>query len=226
MQRSDVIWRNARLLRWIRWGWRIAAFLAPSAVGAQLAPDTPRLLSPHGSGGLAVHFLRAGTLPGDGDALLATWTMPRLPDGLRFRGGAGRGATGTDAMFGGVDFQSPLLRATRDLPIDLDWQTGAGLSVGDYILLTVPVGLTGGVSWTSGAVWFAPYLTAGIAADLPIGDSAPDRGFDVSPSLDIGFNLSLDIERRFVLRTAASLGDRQAVSVGLAFGLGRLAREP
>lgn len=226
MQRSGVVWTSPRAVRWLRRGWRIAAFMVPAAVGAQLAPDTPRLLSPHGSGGLGIHLLRPETLAGDGDALLATWAMPGLPDGLRFRGGAGRGALGTTAVFGGVDFQSPLLRATRDLPFDLDWQTGAGVSVGDYILLTVPVGLTGGVSWTSGAVWFAPYLTAGIAADLRIGDTAPDREFDVSPSLDIGLDLSLDIERRFVLRTAASLGDRQAVSLGLAFGLGRLARQP
>lgn len=226
MRRSGVIWTNPRAMRWLRWGWRIAAFLVPTAVAAQLAPDTPRLLSPHGSGGLGIHLLRAETLPGDGDALLVTWAMPGLPDGLRFRGGAGRGALRTNAVFGGVDFQSPLLRATRDLPFDLDWQTGAGVSIGDYVLLTVPVGLTGGVSWQSGAVWFAPYLTAGIAADLRIGDSAPDREFDVSPALDIGLDLSLDIERRFVLRTAASLGDRQAVSLGLAFGLGRLARRP
>lgn len=226
MRRSGVIWKNPRVFRWLRWGWRIAAFLVPSAIGAQLAPDTPRLLSPHGSAGLGVHFLRAGTLPGDGDAILATWAMPGLPDGVRLRGGAGRGAADVNAVFGGVDFQAPLLRATRDLPIDLDWQTGAGVSVGDYVLLTVPVGLTGGVSWQSGAVWFAPYLTAGIAADLRIGDAAPDREFDVSPALDVGLDLSLDSERRFVLRTAASLGDRQAVSVGLAFGLGRFARQP
>ena len=61
MQRSGVVWTSPRAVRWLRRGWRIAAFMVPAAVGAQLAPDTPRLLSPHGSGGLGIHLLRPET---------------------------------------------------------------------------------------------------------------------------------------------------------------------
>lgn len=197
---------------------------APALATAQLAPDSPRLISPHGSGGLGVHWLRAETLPRDGAALLVTWAMPGLPDGVRVRGGAGQGAGGGDAIFGGIDFQRPLMRGTTPRPFDLDWQGGIGMSVGDYTLVTLPVGLTGGVSWTSGTVWMAPYVTAGLAADMRIGDQAPAREFEVNTSLDVGLDIAFDLERKIVVRAAAALGDRQAVSLGLAFGIGRLVR--
>jgi len=196
----------------------------PSLAAAQLAPDSPRLISPHGSGGLGVHWVRSETLPGDDAAVLATWAMPGLPAGMRLRGGAGKGAGGVNAAFGGIDFQAPLMRGAKPRPFDLDWQSGVGLSIGDYTLVTIPVGLTGGVSWTSGTVWMSPYVTAGIAADLRLGDEAPEREFEVNPSLDVGLDLSFDIERKVVLRAATSLGDRQAVSLGIALGLGRFKR--
>jgi hypothetical protein len=195
----------------------------PSSVRAQVAPDSPRLISPHGSGGLGVHWVRAEALPGDDGVLLGTWALPFLPDGMRVRGGAGKGAGGTNAILGGLDFQRPLMRRTPARRFDLDWQGGVGVSLGEWALVTVPVGLTGGVSWTSGAVWLAPYVTAGVAADLRLGDDAPAREFEVSPTMDVGVDLSFDTNRKLVLRAAAALGDRQALSLGVAFGLGRLA---
>jgi hypothetical protein len=202
----------------------LALLALPGVAAAQLAPDSPRLISPHGSGGLGVHWVRAETLPGDDAALIGTWAMPGLPAGMRLRGGAGKGAGGVNAAFGGIDYQRPLMRAVAPRRFDLDWQSGVGVSIGDYTLVTIPVGLTGGVSWTSGTVWMAPYVTAGVAADLRIGDQAPAREFEVNTALDVGLDLSFDIERKVVLRAAAALGDRQAVSLGLALGLGRLKR--
>lgn len=196
----------------------------PTLAAAQIAPDSPRLVSPHGSGGLGAHWVRAETLPRDDAALLVTWAVPGLPDGMRLRGGAGQGAGGADAVFGGIDFQRPLLRGTTPRPFDLDWQGGIGMSVGDYTLVTLPVGLTGGVSWTSGTVWMSPYVTAGLAADMRLGDLAPEREFEVNTSLDVGLDLAFDLERKIVFRAAAALGDRQAVSLGLAFGVGKLVR--
>lgn len=193
----------------------------PSRLGAQLAPDSPRLISPHGSGGLGLHWLRGGTLPGDDESIIATWAMPGLPGGMRLRGGAGRGASARNSAFGGLDYQAALLRGDPELPFDLDWQVGLGVGVGDYVLVSLPIGLSGGVSWRSESFWMSPYLTAGMAADIRVGDEAPERRFEVSPALDVGLDVAFDAERRVVIRTSASLGDRQAVSVGLAFGLGR-----
>ncbi len=210
--------RSARVAAAVLLG--AVAQIVPAALGAQIAPDSPRLISPHASGGLGIHYLRPEVLPGDDEAILGTWAMPGLPKGVRLRGGVGRGTGGVDAIFGGIDVQAPLLRGKAEMPFDLDWQTGAGLSIGDWTLVTVPIGLSGGFAFTSGSVWIAPYLTAGLAADLRLGDDAPDKEFEVSPSLDVGLDLAFDRERRIVFRGAASLGDRQAVSLGLAFGLG------
>jgi hypothetical protein len=208
----------------VTWGivtWAVVGMCFPSEAMAQIAPDTPRLVSPHGSRGLGVHWVRAETLPGDDEAVLVTWAFPGLPDGVRLRGGAGTGVAGETAVFGGLDVQAPLLRGDSDAPFDLDWQSGVGVSVGEYTLVTVPVGLTGGISWTSGSVWLAPYVTAGLAADLRLGDEAPAEEFEVGPALDLGVDLSLDRERMVVFRAAASLGDRQALSLGIALGSGR-----
>lgn len=201
-----------------------ALALGPGGAGAQLAPETPRLVSPHASGGLAAHWVRGGTYPGDDDALLVTWAMPGLPDGLRLRGGVGRGDRASNAVMGGFDVQGPLLRGHAALPFDLDWQGGAAVSVGDWTLISVPVGITGGVAWTRGRAWIAPYLSAGLVAELRTGEDAPERSTEVSSALDIGLDLAFDRERRVVIRTAAALGDRQAVSVGVALGLGRAGR--
>jgi hypothetical protein len=124
-------------------------------------------------------------------------------------------------VFGGIDLQSKLLRGSPDLPFDLDWQAGVGVGVGEYVLVSVPIGLSGGVSWRSESFWMSPYVNAGITADMRLGEDAPERSMDVNPALAVGLDVSFDAARRFVLRTAASLGDRQAVTLGFALGLGR-----
>jgi hypothetical protein len=187
---------------------------------AQLAPDTPRLISPHASGGLGVHQLRANALPDDGSALLVTWAMPGLPPGVRWRAATGRGAEGASAAMVGADVQTPLHRASEKLPIDLDWQSGIGVSSGAYTLVTMPVGLSGGIAWSAGGVWLAPYANAGISGDWRLGDDAPTEEFSVSGTFDVGLDLSFGVERTIVLRTAAALGQRKAVTLGLVFGLG------
>lgn len=194
--------------------------LFPVAVGAQLAPDTPRMVSPHASGGLGVHWVRAHTLPFDDEAVLVTWAMPGLPDGMRLRGGAGRGAHGGNAFLGGFDLQRPAWRGDSLGSFIVDWQGGVGASVGDFAVVTVPVGITAGVMIGDGALTLSPYLTAGAVTELRMGDVAPPKRFDVGPAVDAGADIGFDRERRFVLRVAASLGDRQAMAVGFAMGVG------
>jgi hypothetical protein len=197
--------------------------IAVSTARAQLAPDTPRLVSPYGpgAGAFGVHWIRAGTLPGDGDAVLVTWAPLSLPDGMRIRAGAGTGANGDIAGFGGLDVQTPLIRGDGSRPVDLDWYTGIGVAARNYALVTVPAGISAGISWTSGAVWMSPYVAAGLAADLRLGEDAPESEFEVHPAVDLGLDLSLDGARRVILRTAASFGDRQSLAAGVALGGGR-----
>lgn len=200
------------------------ALLTPWSVAAQIASDAPRLISPHGSSGLGVHWVRADGLPGADAAIVATWALPALPTGMRLRAGMGQGVATRNAFMAGIDLQTPLVRAGSGRAFDLDWQSGFGVSIGEYTLLTLPVGLTGGVSWTSGSVWLAPYVSAGVAADFALGGGAPATEFEARPTLELGLDVSLDQERRFVLRVATALVERRATSFGLAYGLGRLTR--
>ncbi len=200
----------------------ILLLAGPGSLAAQLAPDTPRLMSPNGPGGLAVLWVQPDALPGDEKAILATWTPPGSP-GLRFRGGFGIGADDDEAFLAGIDLQTAITRRGT-FPFDLDWQAGAGVGFGSHLLLTVPVGVTAGRSWSSGDVWIAPYVSVGLAADLHFGDDFEGDEFEVDPALDVGFDLALDDARHAVIRAAASLGDRQTLAVGLAIGGGARTR--
>jgi hypothetical protein len=144
-----------------------------------------------------------------------TWAFPGLPAGVTLRGGAGQGVEGEVAGFGGVDLRAPLARHTEGQPLDLAWVVGAGLGVGRYALLSVPIGVSAGHPWSSGSVWFAPHVALGVALDLHMGGGAPDEEFQASPFAEVGADLSLDAARRLVLRAGVSLGDRQAIGVGL-----------
>ncbi len=197
---------------------------APSHASAQIAWDTPRMLGPNTEGGLSVHWLQAETLPGDGEGLMVVWQPPGLPDNVFLRGGAGTGAGDSSAGFGGIDVRSRIATARPGQPLDIAWIAGAGVGVGEYMLITVPVGLTAGRTWASGSVWFSPYVGVGVAMDyratLDDEDAVPDEEFDVYPTADIGLDLALDPGRRFILRAAASLGDRQATALGITIRTG------
>ncbi len=198
--------------------------LSPMGARAQIAWDTPRMLGPNTEGGLSFHWLQAETLPGDGEGLMVVWQPPGMPDNIFLRGGAGTGAGDESAGFGGIDVRSPLAEATESQPLDIAWVAGAGVGVGEYLLFTVPVGLTAGRSWSSGSVWFSPYVGVGVAMDyratLSDEDAVPDEEFDVYPTADIGVDLALDPGRRFILRAGTSLGDRQATALGITIRTG------
>lgn len=196
----------------------------PSHASAQIAWDTPRMLGPNTEGGLSAHWLQAETLPGDGEGVMVVWQPPGLPDNVFLRGGAGTGAGDSSAGFGGIDVRSRIATGRPGQPLDIAWIAGAGVGVGEYMLITVPVGLTAGRTWASGSVWFSPYVGVGIAMDyratLDDEDAVPDEEFDVYPTADVGLDLALDPGRRFILRAAASLGDRQATALGITIRTG------
>ncbi|MBT8488725.1 MAG: hypothetical protein KJO65_07890, partial [Gemmatimonadetes bacterium] len=157
-------------------------------------------------------------LPDDGDAVFATLPVPGTGGGVTLRGGLGEGATDELAGFGGINVRSLLARHDESQPLDIGWNAGIGGSYGEYLILSLPVGLSAGRSWSSGAVWFAPYVGLGAVLDYRRGEEAPDDEFALEPNAEVGMDLAFDTSRHIVLRAAASLGDRQAVAVGLAIG--------
>lgn len=191
------------------------AAMAPASAHAQIAWDTPRLIGPSTPGGFGAYWVRAATLPGDGDAAFATLTLPGLGTAVTLRGGIGNGAAEEPAGFGGIDLRAPITRHGPGQPLDIEWHTGIGVGVGAYQLASLPVGISVGRAWSSGSIWFAPWIAVGATAEYRRGEDAPDEEFAVEPTAEIGLDLALDPARRFVVRAATALGDRQAVSVGL-----------
>lgn len=198
----------------------VTIIATPLPTAAQVPWETPRLMGPDSPQGFGVLWTRFGSLPGDGDGLMAVWQTAGLPSGVSLRVGGAEGAGGRTAVFAGLDVRSPLARHGAGLPLDLAWTAGAGVGAGDYALLTVPVGISAGRSWSSGAIWLAPYVAVGLAMDLALGSGAPDDEFEVSPAVDLGLDLALDRRRTVVLRVGTALGDRHAVAVGISAGAG------
>ena len=192
-------------------------WLAASGAAAQTAWETPRFLSPQAIGGAGLFYVRYAALPGDGHGGFVVWS-PSSRRGLSLRLGAAEGAGGVTAGFGGVEMTAPIAEHTEARPIDISWNAGAGVAVGEYLMVSVPVGLAAGHAWESGPVWLSPYVGVRAAMDLRLGDEAPEEAFDVSPGMDVGLDAAFDRARTVILRFSTSLGDRSALAVGLVIG--------
>lgn len=201
-----------------------ATLMVPALVSGQIAWDTPRMVGPDSPGGFGLFWLRAGTLPGDGDAAYARLTVPGTGGSFSLRGGFGEGVDGENSAFGGVDLRAPIARHTDTQPLDIEWTGGLGVGIGleesGYILGSLPLAIAAGRSWSSGSVWFSPYVSVGGVLEYRYGDEAPDEEFGVDSLIGVGLDVAFDRGRNIVVSAAASVGDRQAISVGLVFGGG------
>lgn len=193
---------------------------SPTATRAQMAWDTPRMVGPESPTGFGVYWLRTSAFGPTMDAAMGTFGLPRTGGALSLRGGAATDEEDDFYVFGGIDVRAPIARHTDDQPLDLEWIAGigAGAPTGGerYALVSLPIAVSAGRSWSSGSVWLAPYVSLGVTFDLHVGAEAPDEEFEWSPTADLGLDLALDPGRRFVVRAGASLGDRNAVAVGLS----------
>jgi len=203
------------------------AAAGPTDGTAQIAWDTPRMIGPETPSGLGFYWVRGETLPGDDDAVFTSFGLPGTNGSVILRGGVGYGVAGEESAFGGVDLRTPIARHTDTQPLDIEWTGGAGFGVGEYWLFTVPIALSAGRSWSSGSVWFAPYVSLGVAFDYRWdtsdpddegSDFLPDEEFEIGSSAGVGADIAFDRARHFVLRFAAALGDRQAIAIGLSIG--------
>jgi hypothetical protein len=198
----------------------ILALAGAGRAQGQLAWDTPMLIGPGAPGGFGIHLMEPW--PGNELAVLGTYRTSPVPIGLGFRVGLGEGPRDELAVFGGVDVAGFLMRATADVPIDVLWFAGAGLGVGNHLLLTFPLGLSVGAILDADQVRFAPYVAPRVVLDACMGDDrrvpdacSPGDNLDLDVAADVGLDLSFD--PRWTIRFAASLGDRDALLIGIAF---------
>ncbi|MEX1184851.1 MAG: hypothetical protein WEF86_16715 [Gemmatimonadota bacterium] len=188
-----------------------------SGVSAQAAWDSPLLLPPRPADGLGI-FLT--DMHGGGLGVLASWRSPIWNYGLR--AGIAEGAGDDDlSIFGGVDYSGPINAATADFPIDIDWVLGAGLGVGDGVRVSFPLGLTGGHTFRGNSASFAPYITPRVVLDAWFGGDEGGQDADLDFAVDLGLDLNITGGggplAGTTIRFGASLGNREAVGIGLVF---------
>jgi len=194
----------------------VMAAMVPAGAQGQVAWDSPLLLSPASPAGAGV-FLMEGA-PSSGLGVLGTWRDSAGP-GVGFRLGLVDDAGSGLAVVGGVDYSQLFYRHSDDFPIDVLWGGGVGVGIGDYAIVSIPVGVTFGRTLDAENVLFTPYVTPRLYLDAFLGDGRGRR--ERRDSLDLGLAVDLGADVAFspsiALRFAATIGDRQALAVGLAF---------
>jgi len=184
---------------------------------AQVAWDAPFFVPPRAGTGWGLALLD----PAPGDlGVLGFWRGRSGTIGLR--GGLAERGDDELSAFAGIDWAGPLVRRSSDFPLDLDWIIGAGLSAGDEILLSFPFGVTLGAAFAAESVAFGPYLSPRLVLDAWTGDDRPpndrpgrrrDR-LDLELAVDLGLDVAFD--PGWTLRFGATLGDRDALAIGVS----------
>lgn len=189
--------------------------LIPVSVQAQTAWDSPLLLPPNAGAGLGVYLV---DLENSDIGALVTWRSPGWNFGIR--GGIADGGNDV-AVVGGIDFNGMLTRSTDEFPLDIDWVLGAGLGIEDFVRVSAPIGLSVGHTFEGGdGVTFLPFATPRLVLDALMGDDdLPGRRNrdDVYLDFCMDFGLDIGVRRDFLIRFSATIGDREAVAIGLVF---------
>lgn len=192
---------------------------APGARG-QVAWDAPLLVGPNSPAGLGIHL--TDPAHGAGIGAMATWRGSPAPGGIGLRAGVAEGFDDDLAFFGGADISGYLLQADEEMPLDILWVTGAGLGAGDYVLVSFPLGISVGRSFEEDGIGFTPYASPRLVLDGHLGRDTPPSPPEVDENeLDLDFVVDLgadiDFGTAWTIRFGASLGDHEALSIGMVF---------
>ncbi|MEM7416352.1 MAG: hypothetical protein AAF389_12690 [Gemmatimonadota bacterium] len=184
----------------------VALAALPSA--AQTAWDAPPLISHAAPSGASVFVLSptGGDLGG-----LVTFRHEAGPVGLGYRASISDDASGDGvAVAGGIDISGFLSRGVEDAPLDLLWWSGIGAGIGNETVFTVPIGAVIGWSGRGSDVVISPYAGGHLALDIRTG---PGDNVRLGGSFDLG--IDLDLDQGWLVRFGASVGDRDAVALGV-----------
>lgn len=199
------------------------ALLMALPAQAQVAWDAPQMLSPQMPGGFGIYLVDPA-VPGpgnDGLGVMATWRAREIP-GVGFRVGVAEGDRETFSGFGGVDISGRMVQATEEFPLHVIWITGAGIGFGDYLMFSFPVGVSLGRAFETDGVWFNPYVSPRLVLDAQMGDNRREDDLDMRLAIDLGTDIAFS--ESWAVRFGASVGDRSALAIGLAFPTSSLSR--
>lgn len=181
-------------------------------ISAQIAWDSPPLISHVAPAGLSLFLVDpvGGDLGG-----LATYRHDAGPVGLGYRVALAEenGPDGDLAVAGGIDVSGFLAQGLEGSEVDALWWSGIGAGVGDELLVSVPLGVLFAWSGRDGDAVLSPYGGAHVALDFI---SGPGDAVDLSGAIDLGIDVLLP--SNWVVRFGASLGDREAIAIGVKVG--------
>ena len=195
-----------------------AGIVMPSSAEAQVAWDAPMMMGPGTSGGLSVMMLDgAGTRD---IGIMGMFRPGPAPGGMGIRGGVAEDFSGELSIFGGVDFSGPLVEHDAEFPLDVMWLAGAGGGVSNgEVLVSLPAGVSLGRVVRNERVQFTPYVGPRVMLDVLLGDERAGEDVDLGVAVDVGFDLAF--APSWTLRFASSIGDRDAILLGVALGPNR-----
>jgi hypothetical protein len=175
----------------------------------QVAWESPILVSPSTPAGWGVYLMDPH--PGSGIGVLSTFRGSDGP-GVGYRAGLAEDRSGSLAVFGGVDISGMFLRHSQDFPLDMIWFSGLGLAVGDRALISAPFGVSLGRELETDGVWFNPYVAPRVVLDASFGS-----GSDLSLNLAVDLGIDVSFDPGWAVRFGGSLGNRNALAIGLSF---------
>ena len=121
--------------------------------------------------------------------------------------------SGDLAVAGGLDVSGFLARAVEGSELDVMWWSGLGLGVGTETVASIPLGLLVGWSGDGGDAILSPYGGGHVSLDIASGE-----GDSVNLSGSFDFGLDLALSSGWFVRFGASIGDREAIAIGVKVG--------
>lgn len=180
----------------------------PMTAAAQVAWDAPPMIAPGAPSGLSVLLWDAH--PSDDLGAMVLWRSSAVPTGLGIRGGLAEQRGGDLAGMFGIDVSGSLGSLDEAGNAGVIWWAGAGLGVGDEVLVSLPAGMTVGWRVSEDDVTFSPYVGGHVALDILTG---PNDDLELEGAVDLGMDLTFS--SGFAVRFGASVGGREALAVGL-----------
>lgn len=186
----------------------LALTLAPGAASAQIVWDAPPMMRPGAPSGLSLLLLEP--YPGNEFGALAIWRQSPAPAGFGLRVGLAEDAGDDVAVMLGLDVAGPLADLGGSGDPRLMWWAGAGIGVGEEIVVSFPAGMVLGWNVETEGVVFSPSLGGHVAMDVM---SGPGDDLDIEGSVDLGMDLGFN--SGLAVRFGASVGGREALAVGV-----------
>lgn len=199
----------------------LTAVFAGSA-SAQAGWDAPTFFSPRPMDDIGIYVFKTDAPRiGDPTGLKLIWRQSgNLNLGLH-AGTADLDDFGEAILLGG-EFYGPLSGATAATGLIMSWGLGAGAVFGDeYIDLSIPLGVSVGMSLGTGGVSILPYVHPRVSFDLSSFDTPAGEETETNVGLSIDLGVDLGLGERFIVRAGGSFGDREAYGVGVALRIPR-----